>query len=320
MLSRVANSVYWMSRYLERAENVARFIDVNYNLTLGEGTAFNDRWAPLVFTTGDHEQFEERFSVASCENVVQFLAFDTENPNSIASCVAAARENARTIRETITSPMWEHVNRFYLLVMSAAESGEGLRDAVSFCKAVRDASHSLVGTTYTTMSHGEAWHFLRLGRLLERADKTSRIADVQYYLLLPKAEDVGSSLDIVRWSALLKSASALEMYRRGHGSIVPKKVAQFLLLDKHFPRSVHFCVRGAQDSICAITGSQPQTYRVDTEKLIGRLASEFVYTSIDDIIARGMHEFIDEFQTSLNQVGEAIHDDFFTVPERVEMV
>lgn len=319
MLSRVANSVYWLSRYLERAENVARFIDVNYNLTLGDGTPFDNQWAPLVYTTGDHDLFKEHYDVASRQNVLQFLAFDRRNPNSIYSCVSAARENARTIRETITSPMWEHVNRFYLMVKSAAQSLQPLSDPAYFCDSVKDASHSLVGTTYTTMSHGEAWHFLRLGRLLERADKTSRIADVQYFLLLPKAEDVGTSLDVVRWSALLRSASALEMYRRVHGGIRPTRVAEFLILDRDFPRSIRFCLIGAQHSVAEITGSRLGTFRMNTEKLIGRLSSEFDYTSIEDIVDQGMHEFIDGVQTRVNQVAEAIHEDFFTMPDRAEV-
>ena len=219
MLSRVANSVYWMSRYIERAENVARFIDVNYHLTLGEGEAFVDRWSPLVYTTGDHERFEEQHGIATRENVLQFLAFSKDNPNSILSCVSAARENARAIRETITSPMWTHINRFYLMMLDAARNDRDLSDPGALCDAVKNASHSLVGTTYTTMSHSEAWNFLKLGRLLERADKTSRIADVQYFLLLPSAEDVESPLDVLRWSALLRSTSALEMYRKTHGGL-----------------------------------------------------------------------------------------------------
>lgn len=318
MLSRVANSVYWMSRMIERAENVARFIDVNYNLTLGDGSPFVNQWEPLVFTTGDYELFKKSYDTASRENVLKFLAFDRDNPNSIMSCVAAARENARTIRETITSPMWEHVNRFYLMLKNAVNDSSILYDPVSFCAEVRNASHTLVGTTYTTMSHGEAWHFLRLGRLLERADKISRIADVQYYLLLPKAEDIGTSLDVVRWSALLRSNSALEMYRRMYGAIEPDKVAKFLILDRHFPRSIRFCLIGAQHSVTEITGSRPGTFRLRTEQLIGRLSSEFDYMSIEEIIEQGMHEFIDDFQTRVNNVGNAIHEDFFTVPMRVE--
>ncbi len=313
MLSRVAESVYWMSRYVERAENVARFIDVNYNLTIGEGDAIAQQWAPLVNTTGDHELFEELYGEASRENVLQFLTSDERNPNSIRSCLSAARENARSVRETITAPMWEQINKFYLMVRGAARDEQPLRQPHDFCDAVKLASHSLLGLTYATMSHGEAWHFARLGRLMERADKTSRIVDVQYYLLLPTAADVGSSLDVVRWSALLRSASALAMYRREHGRITPGHVAEFLLLDRDFPRSVRFCLMRAQDSLGEITGSRAGTFSCRSEQIVGRLRGELDYTSIDDVIQQGMHEYIDAFQTQLNELGNAVHEDFFTL-------
>lgn len=313
MLSRVANSVYWMARYVERAENVARFIDVNYNLTLGEGAQLTQQWEPLVSTTGDHKLFRELYEHATRENVLQFLAYDKRNPNSIRSCVSNARENARSIRETITAPMWEQINKFYLLVSSAAKEGHPLDEPNEFCDAVKLASHTLLGLTYATMSHGEAWHFARMGRLMERADKTSRIVDVQYFLLLPSADHVGSSLDVVRWSALLRSASALAMYRRVHGRIVPSQVAEFLLLDRDFPRSMRFCLMRAQNSVMKITGSPEGTFHCRSEQLLGRLRSELDYTSIDDVIRQGMHEYIDAFQTRLNQIGSSIHQDFFTL-------
>lgn len=314
MLSRVADSVYWMSRYIERAENVARFIDVNYNLTLGEGNTLSAQWAPLVYTTGDHEIFAERYGTPTRENVLHFLAFDRQNPNSILSCVSAARENARTIRETITAPMWEQINTFYLMVTGAVRRGVTLTEPNTFCEAVRQASHTHVGITYTTMSHGEAWHFSRIGRLLERADKTSRIVDVQYFLLLPSAQDVGSTLDVVRWSALLRSASALEMYRRVYGRITPQHVANFLILDPEFPRSIRFCVMRAQLSLQQITGSPPGSFRCRSEQLMGRLRAELDYTRIEDVIGRGLHESIDELQCRMNDLGAAIHEDFFKLP------
>lgn len=313
MLSRVADSVYWLSRYVERAENVARFIDVNYNLTLGEGDALGAQWAPLVSTTGDQAAFEERYGAPNRENVLKFLLFDKENPNSIISCVANARENARTIREILSSVVWEQINKFYFMVRSAAQFGPTLEQPQEFCERVRLASHMMVGATDTTMSHGEAWHFARIGRLLERADKTSRIVDVQYFILLPNADHVGSALDVVRWSALLQSASALEMYRRQYGKIVPENVADFLILDRQFPRAMHFCLVKARDSMRYITGSLPGTFRNSAEQLVGRLCSNMDYTSIADIIQQGMHEYIDGFQTQLNRVGVAIGDDFFTI-------
>ncbi len=312
MLSRVANSVYWLHRYIERAGNVARFIDVNENLTLGEDDALGTQWSPLVSTTGDEGEFYERYKQPTRDNVLHFLAFDEQNPNSIASCVANARENARTIREVLPSVVWKQLNEFYFMVRSAAQFRASRDEPQEFCERVRLASHLLVGATDATMSQGEAWHFSRLGRLIERADKTSRIVDVQYYLLLPDGADVGSALDVVRWAALLKSATALEMYRREHGKIVPRKVAGFLILDRHFPRSMRFCLIKAQQSLQQITGSQAGTFCNSAEQQMGLLCSILDYTSIDDIIRSGLHEFVDAFQVKLNRVGAAIHNDFFT--------
>jgi len=182
-----------------------------------------------------------------------------------------------------------------------------------------------VGAADATMAHGEAWHFSRLGRLIERADKTSRIVDVQYYLLLPEAQDVGSPLDVVRWSALLKSASALEMYRRQHGKIEPEKVADFLLLDGDFPRSMRFCLNKAQESLQHITGNREGTFRHLSEQRMGRLRAHIDYSDIRDIIHQGLHEYIDDLQSQLNLLGQAIRDDFFMpdrfkrLPESLEM-
>lgn len=315
MLSRVADSIYWMSRYVERAENVARFIDVNYNITLGEAGHTGQQWAPLVFTTGDDEHFDELYGQPERDNVLQFLAFDSRNPNSILSCVMAARENARMVRDSITAPMWEQVNRFYLMVRAAAGSGQAIVEPTAFCDEVKLASHALVGHIYTTMSHGEAWHFARIGRLLERADKSSRILDVQYYHLLPSVCDVGSSIDLVRWNALLRSTSALTMYRRVFGRIEPEKVADFLILDRHFPRAMRFCIRRMQDSVEQITGSKPGTFSCRSEQLAGRLRSEMDYTSIEDVIREGLHEYIDRFQSLSNDIGEALHADFFSLED-----
>lgn len=313
MLSRVAESIYWMSRYIERAENVARFIDVNDNLMLGEGVDLGQQWSPLVFTTGDHKLFTELSGDPQRDSVLRFLAFDPRNPNSILSCVAAARENARGVRETITSPMWEQINRFHLMVKSSVQNIRLIADPNMFCNSVKQASHTLIGSTDATMSHGDGWHFSQVGRLLERADKTSRILDVQYYHLLQDVSDVGSALDVVRWSALLQSASALTMYRRVHGRITPERVAEFLLLDRSFPRAMRFCLMKAQESVSSITGSRPGTFSCTTEKLTDRLRSEMDYTAIEDVVQLGTHEYIDQFQHRLNEIGEALRKDFFTL-------
>ena len=266
-------------------------------------------------TTGDEQLFELLYDAPTRENVVHFLAFDDRNPNSIWSCIQAARENARTIREVITTPMWKELNKFYHLVRTTRE--HPLRKyPYDFCARVKLASHVLIGVTDATMSHGEAWHFGRVGRLIERADKTSRIVDVQYYVLLPDPKDVGTSLDLVRWSALLKSASALEMYRREHGRIEPRKVAAFLILNRQFPRSMRFAIVKTLDSLREITGSAQATFTNRVEQLLGRLCSELDYATSDDIFERGVHEFIDNFQGRLNEIGIAFEQQFFRTRPR----
>ena len=312
MLSRVANSIYWLSRYVERAENVARFLDVNFNLSLGKGEPIREQWAPLVSITGDDACFRDLYATATRQNVLHFLTLDRRNPNSIASCVERARENARSIREVVPTSIWEQVNRFYHLIHSARV--EELTDPSRFCEQVKIASHVINGMSESTMSHGEEYHFTRLGRMIERADKTSRIVDVQYYLLLPNLNDVGSAIDTVRWMALLKSTTALSRYRQLHGNIVPAKVADLLVLDRHFPRSIHFCLVHAQASLHAITGTAMGTYRLNSEQLLGRMRAEFDYTGVDEIIGRGLHEFVVDFQDRLNMAGTFIHQDFFTIP------
>ena len=302
-----------MSRYIERAENTARFIDVNQNLTLEADAGGGPQWQPLVDTAGDRELFEELHPSAGRDDVIRFLAFEPLNPNSIYSCLARARENARTVRENITTEMWEEINTLFHLVKHAAADRQVLRSPYLFLSRVKQSSLTLIGITDATMSHGEPWHFGRLGRLLERADKTSRILDVKYYVLLPRAAGVGTQLDVVQWSALLKSASALEMYRKSHGRIVPARVADFLLLDRQFPRSVRMSLIGAEESLHAISGAPVGSFSNRAEQLLGRLRSELDYTHIDDVINAGMHEYIDELQAKLNDAGTAVQASFFAV-------
>ncbi|MDZ4818438.1 MAG: alpha-E domain-containing protein [Planctomycetota bacterium] len=312
MLSRVADSIYWMSRYSERAENVARFIEVNLYLSLDLGSELGNQWAPLIFTTGDQELFVDRYGEPDEKKVIEFLSFDEQNPNSILSCLRSARENARTVREMISSSMWEELNKFYLMVRAAAASRTAIESPLDFFTQVKLNSHLLQGVRDATMSRGEAWHFARLARLLERADKTSRILDVKYYLLLPSAAEIGTPVDTIQWAALLKSASALEMYRKSHGRITPANVADFLILDREFPRAMRFCLINAEDSLLAITGSTPGTFRNAAEQKLGRLRSELDYADINEIIEGGLHEFIDRFQTKINAVGEAVAETFLT--------
>ena len=310
MLSRVADSLFWMSRYVERAENVARFVDVNLNLML-DATSSEQQWMPLVATTGDHEAFASRFGTATQDAVIRFLAFDEENPNSIISCLRAARESARSTREITSSEMWEQLNIFYLFVAESPARCRGLDSLHQFFTKVKMYSHTFSGITDATMTHGEAWHFMRMGRMIERADKTSRILDVKYFILLRSALDIGTPLDEIQWAAVLRSASAFEMYRKRHGRIVPNHIVDFLLFDLEFPRAVRFCLNRARDSLHAISGTPLGQFRWEPERLLGQLCSELAYDALEEVIAAGLHEFIDELQKKLNLVGSGIHDTFF---------
>jgi uncharacterized alpha-E superfamily protein len=315
MLSRVADSIYWMSRYVERAENVARFIDVNLNLRFDSPSGADQQWQPLVNITGDHEIFEKNYPGGPTEqNVIQFLTFDRDNPNSIISCLRAARENARSVREIISSEMWLQLNTFYLMVNSAASSGKGFESPHEFFTEVKLASHLFTGITDSTMTHGEGWHFARLGRMLERADKTSRILDVKYFILLRSVADVGTPLDDIQWVAVLRSASAFEMYRKRHGRILPQKIVEFLLLDREFPRAICFCLREARDSLHAISGAplNAAAARLEpVEKKLSEICASLAEADVNNIINQGLHEYLDALQTSMNLATTHIYERFF---------
>jgi uncharacterized alpha-E superfamily protein len=318
MLSRVANSLYWMSRYIERAENVARFIDVNAQLTLDlprrDGpSALTEQWEPLVATTGDNALFAQRYGEATRENTIKFLAFDSVNPNSIFSCLRAARENARAVRQSITLEMWQQLNTFYLLMNSPKASTRAVESPHDFFAEIMMASQLFLGITDATMSHGEGWHFCRMGRMIERADKTSRILDVKFFILLPSVSHVGSPYEDILWGAVLRSTSAFEMYRKRHQQISPERVVDFLVLDREFPRAIHHCVIEAEESLRAISGTPAGTFRNLAEQRLGRIRAELDYLNVTEVIATGLHEFLDSVQDKLNAAGHAIFDTFFAL-------
>jgi uncharacterized alpha-E superfamily protein len=313
MLSRVADSIYWLNRYVERAENIARFADVNFNLMLDSPTGVTQQWEPLVRITGELPLFQARYGEATAENVIQFLTFDTEYPNSIISCLRAARENAHSIQEIISSEMWQHINQFYRMVQEAAKQ-QTMSQLLEFFAEVKMAGHLFAGVMDATMTHNEGWHFGQMGRFLERADKTSRILDVKYFILLPSVQYVGTALDEIQWMALLKSASAYEMYRkRKQHRITPTEVAEFLIMDREFPRSIHFCLLQAESSLHEITGTPSNTWKTPIERALGRSRAELDYLTIDEIMKNGLHEFMDDLQQKINDVSHKIFDNFFAV-------
>jgi uncharacterized alpha-E superfamily protein len=300
-----------MCRYIERAENIARVVNVNWHLSLDDNST-EPQWLPLVSITGDEALFAEKYDSATQANVVEFLAFDRDYHNSIYCCLKAARENARTVREIIPTDLWEQVNTFYQQVESISRAPDRLDSPRQFLELVIKESNEFIGRTLTTMTHDDGWFFCRAGRMLERADKTSRILDVKYFYLLPTADDVGSQIDNIQWSALLRSASALQSYRQTYGKILPVNVCHLLLLSNTFPRSVRYCVESIEFAISRIAGSPSGAYTYDCERYCDQLRSQLACAQAEEVVLAGVHEFVDSLQTKLNRIGSAISDSFFS--------
>jgi uncharacterized alpha-E superfamily protein len=209
--------------------------------------------------------------------------------------------------------MWQQVNTFYLLVKEASRKSGGIELPHEFFVEVMLASHLFTGLSQNTMTHGDGWQFARLGRMLERADKTARIIDVKYFILLPSVEYIGTPYDHILWGSILRSASAFEMYRKDYGQIVPDEIIEFLVLDAEFPRAIHHCLIIAELSLRNISGTMRGRFTNRAEKSLGRLLADLDYTTIDDIKAIGLHEFIDDLQTRLNDVSKVVFETFFSV-------
>ncbi|GAB5410717.1 MAG: alpha-E domain-containing protein [Balneolaceae bacterium] len=314
MLSRVAESIYWLGRYVERAENYARFIDVNFNLMLDLPPGLKEQWEPLIAATGDLKAYNEQFDSFDRLHTIFFLAFDADNPNSMFSSIIKARENARTVREKITKESWEKLNEVYLFVKEGVDKKVWEQeDPREFITTVKYKIQLLYGIGDNSVARTEGYYFLKLGQFLERADKTSRILDVKYHILLPSPKEVGTTLDILQWMALLKSVSGFNIYRQIYGNIDPSKIVEFLVLNKYFPRSIYFCLTEAEDCLQKISESPSRGFRNNAEKHLGALCAHLEFSDVNDVINLGLHEFLDELQLKLNHISIAIHNHFFTV-------
>ncbi|MBT3876266.1 MAG: alpha-E domain-containing protein [Nitrospina sp.] len=315
MLSRVANSIFWMSRYLERVENAARLIETQLHMLLDLPSLREDpnAWKPLVDITGDGEYFSEKLGAPTRENVMFFHTFDGDYPHSIKSCLTSARENARSVREVIPSEIWEMINKLYLDVAGMGTSLKAFTNPHKFYSDIKMASHLIIGIAYTTMSRGEAWHFAQLGRYLERADKTSRILDVKYFIMLPRLDYVGSSMDNVLWSALLKSTNSFEMYRKRFNLISPQNIVDFLIFDREFPRSIIYCVSHAEQSLFRITGTPVGAFNNELERQCGKLSGKLNYSNVSEVMSIGLHEFLDGIQSDVNNLDNAVFENFFAI-------
>jgi len=302
---------------MERADHLARFIDVTREFVL-DVPAGRDQWQPLISVTGDDKVFLEHYTQADAASVMQFLTIDQSYSSSIICSLGAARENARSVRETIASEMWEQLNEFYHWFNREIRVGMLLRAPSDFYRTIMQQCMLFHGITDATMSRGLGWHFANLGRQLERADKISRLLDVKYFTLLPNLSDVNTPLDDLQWSSLLRSVSGFEMYRKRYQELDVRHVVDFLVLDRLFPRSIQYCLFEAERSLHRITGCPVGAFSCRAEQLLGRLCADLSYTEIDTIIGSGLHEFVDDLQLRLNQVGEAVFERFFAIAPTAE--
>jgi uncharacterized alpha-E superfamily protein len=309
MLSRTADHLYWMSRYVERAENLARMLEVNYRMSLmpHDAQIVERGWAATLTIIGLLDGFRERYQAVTPANAIAFMAFDRDNPGSIYSCVRQARENARAVRGTLTSEMWEMLNGTWLEMRASGMRHATGGDIASFFEWVKDRSHLARGVVQGTMMCDEAWHFMWLGTYLERADSTSRILDVKYHMLLPHGEQVGGSADYYQWSALLHSVSAFEIYRRVYRDLItPRRVAELLVLRDDMPRSLRRCMSHVYTHLLAVRNAQSG----ETERRAGELQASLNFGRIEDIFALGLHEYLVHFLGRIRDLGERVARDF----------
>ncbi|TDK47249.1 alpha-E domain-containing protein [Algoriphagus formosus] len=316
MLSRVANNIYWLGRYLERAENYARFIDVNFNLMQDLPMDLKEQWQPLIAATGDLQLYQQSYKDFDKNQVLFFLTFDQNNPNSMFSAISRARENARIIRENLSKETWEKSNQLYLMM----QEGEAKKvwkkaDPRPFYEKIKNQILLIYGIADSSVARVEGWYFRQLGQFVERADKTSRILDVKYHILLPSGSDVGSPLDFLHWMALLKSVTGFNTYRRIYGNINPLNVVEFLVLNKYFPRSIYFCLKEAEVCLHHISGNLGGGFKNPAEKAIGELRSQLEFAEVGEIIDYGLHEYLDNIQIKLNKLSDLIDSTYFRLQD-----
>ena len=306
MLSRTADHLYWMARYIERAECLARLLDVTWQMSLvPQSTEVADQnWRAIISLNSLEEPFFERFDEANANSVLRFMLTDMSNPASVYNCLRMCRENARAVRDTITADMWETFNTSWL-ELQTHRFDSVLSDPAEFFEWVKLRSSLVRGATLGTMLQDEAYNFIRLGTVLERADNTARRLDVKYHGMQPGQRE--GTTDFYQWGALLRSVSAFEVYRKTYRSVIsPSKIAELLILHPSMPRSLNFCMRAVVKSLELVANEQSG----ETQRRAGKLYSEVRYGRIDDILSRGLHVFLTDFMSRIEDLGDRIHSDF----------
>ena len=314
MLSRTADHLCWMSRYTERAENTARMLDVNYQTSLlpQSTTVAQAGWQGLLSISELKPAYTTKYGDSiNPRDVMDFMVRDEKNSSSIISCLKNARENARAVRGTLTTEVWETLNQTYLEVFRMLRNGEFERDQGQFFEWVKFRSHLSRGVTMGTMLQDEAFYFLRLGTFLERADNTARLVDVKFhsfqgdFLGVPNEED--QEYDFYHWSAILRSVSGFEVYRKVYRDVIkPERVAELLILRAEMPRSLLGCLNEVMHTLPMVTSDVSS----ETQRRAGKLRADLQFARIDEILATGLHAFLTQFLDRVNELGAHISREF----------
>jgi uncharacterized alpha-E superfamily protein len=310
MLGRSANGIYWMTRYLERAENTARLLDVGFRLALTRGaSAARDEWRSVLVTMGQQAEYNRRFDEITGAQVCNFILRDKDNPASVLAMIDNARSNARSVRTGITREVWEATNESWMTLreqLARPVRETNLGDALA---AVRTQATQVRGAMDGTMLRNEVYNFARIGTFIERADNTARILDVKYYVLLPSSAWVGSSLDNVQWETVLRSVAGDRAYRwLNAGALDPRGIARFLILDGRFPRSLAFCYDKIRSNMAGL--ARQYGHETQSHELLRDAGARLHQTTIEQIFDRGLHQFITSFIAGTDQIGKAIATDY----------
>jgi uncharacterized alpha-E superfamily protein len=310
LLARYADCIFWLARYVERAENLARILDVNETFSRDSRGAQN--WRSIIQLNSDEERFFATGREVSAQTVLRFYVIDADNPTSIVSAIRYARENARSLRPLISTEMWVQLNIFYNRLAALADKDLAPGRLSALFATIKEACQTHTGITEGTFYRDQGWYFYQLGRYIERADQTTRLLEIKYHLLLPSDADVGSPIDVSQWNALLRSAAGYHAYRRLHtATMTPPRVAGFLLFNQAFPRSVHHCVRetgrllGELKSRYSLRGGNAAAEELD------RLRAVLGTLTITEILSQGLHEFLDIIQRQLIAVSRDLSVAFF---------
>jgi len=317
MLSRVADSLYWMSRYLERAEHTARLIDVDFELRLDQSPeASSGRWWRLLEALQAPRPEDGKIDATTLTHI---LTLDKTNSSSIISCVTKARENLRQVREQCSSAMWEQLNRLYLQVNSTTSSEAWLLHSYVFFRAVREGAHLFHGVTDSTMSHGEGWQYIQLGRYVERTDAVARLIGAYFSRLPDSLDQAVESEEYLEWVGLLKNCAAFESYCKNYtADLRPLRVAEYLLLNPECPHSVRFSVDKVHAALLAIA-ELTERKAEQPVRLAGRLRATLSFSQIDEVMASGATAYVESVRQQCGQAHTAIHQIYFDYPVEAEL-